>query len=134
MSGTSPPREIKFFSGTFRYIFCTEGYTGRLTGESMQVDERLRALRDHVAEAPGQLSPVVRVAALSGAAVPAAAQAYTDKVRRHAYKVTDRDVEDLRAAQWSEDQIFELTVAAALGAGVSRLDHARRALREAGPA
>jgi hypothetical protein len=95
--------------------------------------EQLHDLRDRVAEAPGKLSPLIRTAALSGSAVPTVAQTYTDKVRRHAYKVTDRDVEHLRAAQWSEDDIFELTVATALGAGLSRLAQARRALQEAGP-
>jgi hypothetical protein len=93
--------------------------------------EQFQELRDRVAGGPGKLPPLVRSAALSGSAVPAVAQTYTDKVRRHAYKVTDRDIEDLRTAQWSEDDIFELTVAAAMGASLSRLDRARRALQEA---
>ena len=84
-------------------------------------------------EGPGKLPPLIRKAALSGSAVPPIAQPYTDKVRLHAYKVIDRDVEDLKTAQWSEDQIFELTVATALGAGLSRLAQARSALEEAGP-
>ncbi len=97
------------------------------------IAEQLHGLRDHVAHAPGELSPLIRNAALSGSTVPAVAQTYTDKVRRHAYKVVDRDVEDLKGAGWSEDQIFELTVAIAMGEGLSRLDRARRALAEAGP-
>ena len=95
--------------------------------------QQLHELRARVAEGPGELSPVIRKAALSGSAVPVIAQTYTEKVRRYAYKVIDRDVEDLKAAQWSEDEIFELTVATALGAGLSRLNHALRALEEAGP-
>ena len=39
---------------------------------------------------------------------------YLDKVRSGAYTVTDDDVEALRAAGLSEDEIFEQTVAAAV--------------------
>ena len=95
------------------------------------VDDLLHDLRDLVVDGPGELPPAVRRAAASGADVPAVAQAYTEKVRRHAYKVVDRDVKELKAAGWSEDQIFELTVATALGAGLSRLEHARRVLHKA---
>jgi alkylhydroperoxidase family enzyme len=56
---------------------------------------------------------------------------YVDKVARHAYKVTDEDVEALRQAGYSEDQIFEPTVSAALDAGLERARAAFRALQEA---
>ena len=46
---------------------------------------------------------------------------YLDKVRRYAYKVTDADVDSLKAAGHSEDQIFEQTVSAAVDAGLLRL-------------
>jgi alkylhydroperoxidase family enzyme len=88
--------------------------------------EHIHELSERVAEAPS-----VRNAALSGSAVPPAAQTLTDKVRRHAYKVTDRDIEDLRAAGWSDDEVFELTVATAMNAGLSRLKSACRVLEEA---
>jgi alkylhydroperoxidase family enzyme len=52
--------------------------------------------------------------------VPAAFGPFLDKVRRHAYRVTDEDVEALKAAGHSEDEIFELTVAAAVAAGLER--------------
>jgi alkylhydroperoxidase family enzyme len=45
-------------------------------------------------------------------------------VRTHAYKVTDSDVEQLKAAGLSEDEIFEQTVAAAISEGLRRLDAA----------
>jgi alkylhydroperoxidase family enzyme len=50
-------------------------------------------------------------------------------VRRHAYRVTDRDVEELKAAGFSEDEIFEHTVAAAVAAGLDRRDAGLSALR-----
>jgi alkylhydroperoxidase family enzyme len=53
---------------------------------------------------------------------PEQMHAYLDKVRLHAYKVTDRDVEELKGAGFSEDEIFEHTVSAAVAAGLERLD------------
>src|SRR5262245_36946628 len=53
---------------------------------------------------------------------------FVDKVIRHAWQVTDEDVERLQRAGWSEDAIFELTIAAALGAGVGRLERGLAAL------
>jgi alkylhydroperoxidase family enzyme len=48
-------------------------------------------------------------------------------VRLHAYKVVDRDVDELKAA-FTEDEIFEHTVAAAVAAGLERLDAGLRAV------
>jgi alkylhydroperoxidase family enzyme len=90
--------------------------------------ELIDALRDTVVDGPGKLASSVRQAAFGGAEVPAEAAAYVDKVRRHAYKVTDADVEALRAAGWSDDAIFEVTVATAVGAAMARRDRARRAM------
>jgi alkylhydroperoxidase family enzyme len=56
--------------------------------------------------------------------------AYLEKVRLHAYRVTDADVDALRAAH-SEDAIFEATVSTAVAAGFERLDAALAALGEA---
>jgi alkylhydroperoxidase family enzyme len=65
--------------------------------------------------------------------VPEALRAYVDKVALHAYKVTDRDIDELKKAGYSEDAIFEITLSAALGAGQSRLERALAALEgEAG--
>ena len=40
---------------------------------------------------------------------------YVKKVAKHAYEVTDKDMTALRQAGYSDDQIFEATVSAALG-------------------
>jgi uncharacterized protein (DUF2461 family) len=52
------------------------------------------------------------------------------KIRTRAYTVTDEDVASLRG-RYSEDQLFEIIVAAAFGAAQDRLAAARRALEEA---
>ena len=48
--------------------------------------------------------------------------AYLEKVRRHAYSITDQDVQELKDAGYSEDEIFEHTVSAAVAAGIERLN------------
>ncbi len=60
---------------------------------------------------------------------PAEMASYLEKVRHHAYKVTDRDVDQLKAAGFSEDAIFEHTVSAAAAAGIERLDAGLATLR-----
>jgi alkylhydroperoxidase family enzyme len=47
---------------------------------------------------------------------------YLEKVRLHAYKVTDADVQALKDAGFTEDQIFEHTVSVAAAAGFERLE------------
>ena len=55
--------------------------------------------------------------------------AYLAKVRAAAYKVTDADVQALKDAGVSEDEIFEQTVAAAISEGLRRLDAAAAAIQ-----
>jgi len=54
--------------------------------------------------------------------VPPELASYLEKVRLHAYKVTDGDVQALKDAGFSEDQIFEHTVSVAVAAGLERLE------------
>ena len=54
---------------------------------------------------------------------------YLEKVRSRAYEITDDDVEALRAAGVSEDEIFEQTVGAAIAEGLRRWDAAERAIQ-----
>jgi len=91
--------------------------------------QQARALTAAVLSGPGQLDPALRQAAASGAALPdGAATRYVDKVRRHAYRIVDEDIDSLHAAGYTDDQVFELTEAAAHGAGLARLEAALAAL------
>jgi alkylhydroperoxidase family enzyme len=74
-----------------------------------------------------------QIAALRDAAQPQRPappdfDAYLAKVRTAAYTVTDEDVEALKAAGHSEDEIFEQTVSAAVAAGLMRLEAGLEAL------
>ncbi|NOQ72699.1 MAG: hypothetical protein GQ574_11885 [Crocinitomix sp.] len=53
---------------------------------------------------------------------------YVEKVARNAYKVLDEDIAALKTAGFSEDEIFELTVTAALSAGAARVELASNLL------
>ena len=53
---------------------------------------------------------------------------YLEKVRSRAYTITDDDVDELKRAGVSEDEIFEATVSVALAEGVRRLDAAARVI------
>ena len=66
----------------------------------------------------------LRQAARTDRPEPSVAGSYLEQVRSGAYSVSDRDVAELRVAGLSDDEIFELTVAAAVGAGLVRLDAA----------
>jgi len=70
----------------------------------------LRAVVDRTAPAPDDMAP------------------YLAKVHERAYDVSDGDVEELLAAGNSQDEIFEQTVAAAIGEGLRRLDAAMRVI------
>jgi alkylhydroperoxidase family enzyme len=71
----------------------------------------------------------LRMAARPDRPIPASAAAYVDTVRRHAYRVTDAQFETMRDAGLSEDEMFELTVAAAAGAGLERLEAGLQAMQ-----
>lgn len=61
--------------------------------------------------------------------VPPALLPYIEKLTHSPYKVVERDIDSLREAGYSEDQIFELTVAGALGAGSGRYQRTLDLLR-----
>lgn len=70
----------------------------------------------------------LRLAAQPDRPAPAAMEPYLEKVRQGAYRVADGDVNALRGAGFSEDEIFEQTVSAAVSEGLVRLDAALRAV------
>ena len=69
-----------------------------------------------------ELIAQLRAAAAPERAAPAELSGYIEKVRLHAYKVTDRDVDELKAAGLTDDEIFEHTVSVAVAAGLERID------------
>ena len=99
--------------------------------ETVRHADLVAALRSAVYESSGETPPAVRRAVGDGAAVDAPWGPYAEKVREHSYRITDADIAALVAAGCSEEAVFEITVAAATGAALRRLDAGLRALREA---
>jgi hypothetical protein len=91
----------------------------------------IAALRTAVFDGAGAVDPAIRRAAGTGAAVPETWTEYVGKVRDASYRITDDDVSALKAAGFTEEAIFEITVAAATGAALQRLDLGLRAMNGA---
>lgn len=89
----------------------------------MRYAELVEKTKTAVLKSRGATDPALREAIAVGpaTAIPAALRAYVEKVALHAYRVTDEDVIALKRSGYSEDQIFEITAAAALGASLQRL-------------
>ncbi len=97
------------------------------------MEDRFGPLREATAAAllrgPAATPAELRQFVARGAPPPELAT-LVEKIRRHAYEVTDQDLEALRN-HYREDQLFEIVVAAAFGAAEERLAAGRRALEEA---
>jgi hypothetical protein len=79
----------------------------------------------------GTLPPHVRQAAASTTGeLPEVVSKYVQKVAKSAYTVTDEDVQLLLQVGYSQNDIFELTVSTALGAGLMRLKRGLASLEE----
>ena len=52
--------------------------------------------------------------------VPQPLAGLVEKIVRHAYRVTDEDISAAQAAGYGEDELFDVIVAASLGAGLVR--------------
>jgi hypothetical protein len=87
-------------------------------------------LRRAVYESAGETETALRQVVGAGGPVEDPWGPYVEKVRDSSYRIADADVTALRAAGRSEEEIFEITVAAATGAALGRLDAGLRALRE----
>ena len=96
-------------------------------------DEKMRRLEGRLLDGPGATEPQMRRAAADGDPVgDPLVDGYLEKIRRHAYTLTQADIDAMTAAGWDEDRIFELSICAAFGAarlrqraGLAALDAAR---------
>jgi len=88
-----------------------------------------RATHQAVLEGPGTVDGSIRQQ-VGSATPPPDLAVLVQKIRDHAYRVTDADVDALRA-HYSEDQLFEVIVAAAFGAAEHRLQRALAVVEDA---
>lgn len=102
--------------------------------------QKLNKLVKGILNGPGQANSQLRNAVAAKAAehsgksgmtdIPEDLAIWVEKVAKHAYKTTPEEIDALKAAGYSEDQIFELTVSAATGAARYRMESALRAVHE----
>jgi len=95
-----------------------------------------KALANRILEGAGETSPSERQAAFNNSGLEEPVGALVDKVARHAYRVTDDDINSVRMSAvkmsgLSEDQVFEIVVCAAIGQATRQYDTALAALEAA---
>jgi alkylhydroperoxidase family enzyme len=88
----------------------------------------IAALLETVLTTAGVTDSATREAASRGHGLAPILEDYVAKVQRRSHLVTDGDFATLRANGYSEDDIFEITVAAALGAAHAALQSALAAM------
>ena len=89
------------------------------------------ALVDGVLNGEGQTSHEQRAAAFGNAELPGPVGALIGKVAAASTQVTDADFASAKASGYSEDQLFELVIAAAVGQSARMYDAGLAALAEA---
>ncbi len=113
-----PPRRGPLSDGVPTWLYESE--PNRKEPESAVTDEdekrvAHRALVDSVRNGPGSASLEQRANAFAGAGLPPPLDTLIGKVLTRADQITDADFDAAKAAGFSEDQLFELVVCAAMG-------------------
>jgi hypothetical protein len=89
-----------------------------------------QALTTRILKGDGVATTTQRQAAFDNANLSEPFMSMIDKVAKYAYKVTDKDIESVKASGITEDQIFELAICAAVGQASRQYDSALAALKE----
>ncbi|HWH59798.1 MAG TPA: hypothetical protein VN682_19365 [Terriglobales bacterium] len=90
-----------------------------------------KALVKRILEGAGEASTSERRAAFDNNGLAGPPGALADKVARYAYRVIDEDMTAAKESGFSEDQIFEIVVCAAVGQATRQNDAALAALQAA---
>ena len=108
-----PPSHVAYSGALLRALMSARGDTSA---------ELRRSIEAHTAHLSG------RRRSGDSAELPPVLVPFIEKVAMHAYRVTDADIDELRKAGYSEDAVFEITLSAALGAGLARLERGMAAM------
>ena len=144
-----PPQKVFARGAKFLLVFGYKPLSGQWWGrdshDELYKQHRSRAVAEGSLEDPyrggmqrlkhavlagsGFLESHVRQVAAAAGDLPGSLGHYVQKVAHNANDVTDDDIVWLRTEGYTEDQIFEATVSAALGAGLLRLKSGLQALQ-----
>jgi rhodanese-related sulfurtransferase len=92
------------------------------------IREAREALVRRILEGAGKASPSERRAAFNNSGVAGPLGVLVDKAARHAYRVTDEDINAVKRSGLSEDQVFEIVVYVAIGQASRQYNAALAAL------
>jgi hypothetical protein len=95
------------------------------------IREAREALTRRILEGAGEASPSERRAAFNNSGVAEPLGALVNKVARHAYRVTDEEINAVKQSGLSEEQVFEIVVCAAIGQASRQYNAALAALEAA---
>jgi alkylhydroperoxidase family enzyme len=95
------------------------------------IGQAQKALVRRILEGDGKALPSERKAAFNNRGLAEPLGALVDKVANHAYGVTDEDITAAKVSGFSEDQIFEIVVCAAVGQATRQYETALAALNHA---
>ena len=89
-----------------------------------------RTVLETVLRSPGKTDPATRRRTFDATDVPADLRSLIQKIEANAYRITDEDLASLKGT-YTDDQLFEIIVSAALGAAERRLQAGLDALDDA---
>jgi hypothetical protein len=95
------------------------------------IGQARKALVKRILEGDGKASPSERRAAFNLSSLAEPLHKLVDKVARQPHKITDEDIAAARKSGFSEDQVFEVVVCAAIGQAARQYDTAIAALEAA---
>jgi hypothetical protein len=113
------PQNMQWCTNSTSCLPSRRRHTGSVT---TRYAELVAALRRAVFDGHGAVDAAIRRSAGTGASLPDPWAGYVAKVRDASYRITDDDVAALKASGCTEEEIFEVTVAAATGAALHRLE------------
>lgn len=90
-----------------------------------------RQLVDRILNGPGQAPADLRASAFDNAGLPEPLRPLLVKATTKSFQVTDADFATAKAAGFSDDQLFELVVCAAVGAATRQYEAGLTALADA---
>jgi alkylhydroperoxidase family enzyme len=95
------------------------------------IEKARKALLRRVLEGDGKASTLERRSAFNNSDLPESLRQLVDEVAVNAMAVDDEDFNRARKSGFSEDQIFEIVVCAAIGQASRQYDAAKAALEAA---
>ena len=102
----------------------------RIDDKDARLDEAMARITAAACSLPGFLPAGMRRDVFAERPQDEPVQTYVQKVHAGALDVSDEDIRALLEVGYSQDEIFELTVAAAVGAGMKRHEKAMALLDE----